>query len=944
MVRKLALALICIMGTYSGSLLALGLGSINLNSYLNQPLDAEIELLSAQPEEMDQIKATLPTPAEFARVGIDYQPYFNQLRFNVKKGRNGKIVIKITSQRDFREPFLNFLVEVNWAKGRLLRQYTVLLDPPVLVSGRPQQVQTAQSGDFSSGTISMQPTPVPKAQRPTRTVAARPAPAYQSGEQYGPIQRNETLWTIAKKVRPDQSVSIDQVMIALLNENPNAFLNNNINQLRAGQILRVPDMETIQAMTHREAVAENRRQYKAWRSARTVAEGAPTRPAAEVSEGGRLELLAAGEDASEPSSGAAAGTDEGVAELKRELALAKESAEAGVQQNAELRSRLSQLEDQIENLERLASLKDDQLAELQQTLARLRGEEVAAIPEVPVTEAAAEPEMEAQQPAVSEPEEPTEPMVVMEDVPAQPASADAPINPYAVNDFQPVDVDTLPKTAPTATPGIPAPVTVQQPAGMVDRILALVQGNLLVIGIVGGVLLILALMLIRQRNQAAGFNESILEGAVPEELPSQMAPEDTLLGSEQVTLEGPSSGQLSDFAISGVENLQSEVGEADPLTEADVFMAYGRFEPAETMIKEAIEQEPGRVDLRVKLLEIFYAAKNSEAFATSASDLYDSIGESDPNWNKVAEMGQELCPENAMFQGQVGAEPAIADSEPSLEELDLENALGSVETPFDDQSIEFDLGDLELDSISAESSELPEELEMDLDSEAALDIDIAESVDDGILSAGEEFGEEMPDSTGTFEMDVTEALTSEEFAPDSILTGEATLEQEEPGDVTAELSAEHEEFQMSLDDDLDSDLGEQTSELDYSGELTGLDETGFTLETTGEETLDQTQMASLDDEQRDQLEAVAEKSAAVPEDIDLSAELDLDQFDSDLEVGDGDTGLFSAVDEISTKLDLARAYIDMGDPDGAKSILDEVIEEGNNEQQGEANELMQKIS
>ncbi|HHH45382.1 MAG TPA: hypothetical protein ENK53_00025, partial [Thiotrichales bacterium] len=432
MVRRKTLAS-AILGIFASQAFALGLGNIRIKSYLDQPLDAEIEVIASSPQELASLRVMLAPPEAYARAGIPRAHFHSKLRFRVEKRPDGKAVIHVTSKVPVKEPFLDFLVEASWGSGQIVREYTLLVDPPVLMQA-PAPVVKAP---VTTSAASKPATPAPSV---SSRVLSAPAPATRAAGPaapgtYGPTQRNETLWRIAEQVRPSADLTIPQVMLAILEANPEAFYNANINNLKAGYVLRIPSEEEIRAISRSEAAREFRRQMAEWRSgaARPGAGGsavAGTERAAKpesgagkaaAAQGGteeaRLELVAPtetgegeGAGAAAAATGAVAGEGQSIEALKKELTLANEAIEAQEQQNAQLTERLRRLEEQVEKLHRLLELKDSELARLQQstTPAEIPGEavEVPSAPEAaaPTAESGAAPETpvpaEAGEPAV----------------------------------------------------------------------------------------------------------------------------------------------------------------------------------------------------------------------------------------------------------------------------------------------------------------------------------------------------------------------------------------------------------------------------------------------------------------------------------------------------------------------------------------------------------------
>src|SRR5690606_31780857 len=258
---------------------ALGLGDIELKSALNQPLQAEIGLVSATPEELEGLKISLASHETFRRYGLDRPDFLSGLQFTVARDAQGRNVIRVTSRESIAEPFVTMLIEASWPRGRLLREYTVLLDPPVLLPA--PSVATAVSPPATRATdgtaivrseprpaaTSPSSAPAPSAVTPPRTTAV-PPPAVAPGGTYT-VQRADTLWDIASRMRP-AGISINQMMIALYEANAQAF-DGNINLLRAGAVLRVPEIADLQAISAASANAEVQRHNEAWQSGEQTA-------------------------------------------------------------------------------------------------------------------------------------------------------------------------------------------------------------------------------------------------------------------------------------------------------------------------------------------------------------------------------------------------------------------------------------------------------------------------------------------------------------------------------------------------------------------------------------------------------------------------------------------------------------------------------------------------
>lgn len=393
---KLTLAVVLALG--STNALALGLGMIQVRSGLNEPLVAEIPVTGG-PDETSSVSVALAAAADFERVGLSRSRIVVPLEFAVATGAKGNAVIRVTTKEPVRDPFLDFLIEVNWAKGKLLREYTVLLDPPTMAPAiKGSRASTAPVRDGTTAAASAElPTTKPatkpssKPVRSSETAAAAPAPAptapprSAAAGEYGPVAAGETLWEVAASTRPDESVSLNQVMVALLRSNPSAFYRDNINSLKRGAILRVPSADEIRAAGNAAAAAaEVRSQNEAARgggAAPTLVAGTGSRPAsgtagtptATAKPGDRLELVPpkTGQSGSSGAERPGAGGS-GDSAVRAELARTKEALTSREQEAGELKSRVRELEDLKAKNDKLLSLKDSELAALQQKLKELQ--------------------------------------------------------------------------------------------------------------------------------------------------------------------------------------------------------------------------------------------------------------------------------------------------------------------------------------------------------------------------------------------------------------------------------------------------------------------------------------------------------------------------------------------------------------------------------------------
>ena len=385
-VRKLVLAIAAASALSSGMAHALGLGEVTLQSQLNQPLVAEIELVEGGDLSADELIPRLASPEAFNKAGVDRQFFLTDLKFTPVLKPNGKSVIRVTSNKPMREPYLNFLVEVLWPNGRLQREYTMLLDPPLYTahSVTPVAVQPPATAAASA------PLKQPSTARPT-VAATQPATTSTAtattlaGNEYK-TTANDNLWDIANRARAGGSVH--QAMLAIQELNPQAFIDNNINRMKSGQVLRLPDAQQINSRTQSAAIAQVNQQTAAWRESRSIAASARQLDAskrssaavapAKIERSDNLKLVADGSDKG------GAGSDKGSAGNKAlldKLAVAQESLDSTNRENSELKSRIADLQSQLDKLQRLVQLKNDQMAKLQAYLAA-QGQAPAATPDV----------------------------------------------------------------------------------------------------------------------------------------------------------------------------------------------------------------------------------------------------------------------------------------------------------------------------------------------------------------------------------------------------------------------------------------------------------------------------------------------------------------------------------------------------------------------------------
>ena len=851
----------------TGEVWALGLGNIRLSSALNEPLRAEIELLSVMPEELGNLDVSLASSETFERYGLHRPLFLQKIVFRVvSSGRVEGNVVTITSLNPVTEPFITFLVEATWSRGRLLREYTLLLDPPTFAPPSEAGSTTAvvaprQSTQADSGRIerpsSSQTAPPPSG--PASSGFAPPASASfdttGGGDYY--VQPGDTLWAITQRVRPDSRLTMNQTMLAIFEANPEAFAGN-INIMRAGASLRIPSANDIFRISRGSALDEVRRQNAAWGG---VTPDAVTKPS--------LVLV--------PPDDEQTGYDGGVR---------PSGAGAGDAATAE---RIRRLEQQIEDQDSLIEIRDDELAALREELARLRGQEILEPDAVEDDVGATFADEDATIDTELEP---------MADDDAIMAGDDG--EEFGVEDAEAVD-DAEPETATTAPPRVvTAP---SRDEGIVERVIDALSGFWGIL--IGGLLIVLGLLVWFARRSARSDDEESTgvwdaldaddldgeslasterlralareddtaiivveqetapardereEAETAETIEARAAPEEP--AAEPDPFEMAAAPEVLETAAEPVsldDSFSSETAinldQSDPVAEADFHMAYGLYDQAADLVNGALAIEPEREDLLSKLCEIYFVWGNQDAFVDAAGRLRTALaGAASSEWDKVIIMGQQIASDHEMF---AGASAGMA-------------ATRSV--------------DLSLDGALDEASEL----DMDFAAGAA---DAADDVIDLGEGAGDEGLDLLRDTMGTSALQEADTIESgpEETAQmpevagieETGSTAEMPTAETDLGDGTAEMPT----AETSLDD---TDVTAETplDDTDVTAE-TPLDDAGVTAETP---TIEQ-QFQTL--EETGELPSIAadevSKVASLDEEakpVDATAEIDLDDLGLDLE-------------------------------------------------------------
>ncbi len=936
---------------------AAGLGKITVLSGLGQPLRAEVEV-NATSAEMATMTARLAPANVFREAGVDYGSGLYDLRFSLEKRARGSVV-KVTSSRPVNEPFLNFLVELNWSAGSVVREYTFLLDPPdmsIKPAGRPASSADARVVDTVRG-AGAAPAETPRAEAPKSSVAPRVA-AEPRKEAAGTqvVQRGDTLRKIAAETKPE-GVSLEQMLVGLFRKNPDAFVGENINRLKTGAILAIPDKATVAAIPAAEARKVYVAQAADWNAYRqklaTAAAASPAKEAAVTQEAGgkitaRVEDKAAPAEPAKdqvkvsrtevPSKGVPGGKAPGAAE---EELIAKDKA------LKEAQERLALLEKNVGELQKLVDMKTQRLAELQQQAAGKKEEPkpVEAVKPAEPPKAVEPPKpAEAPPPVVAKPAEPApEPPKAAE--PPKPAEAPPPV---VAKPAEPAPEP--PKVAEAAKPAEPAKAPEVKPAsagepGLLDSLL---ENPLSLVG-GGGILALLAAYFLYRRRED-GEAAALSTTAVP--APSSLGPNSVfrMTGGQSVDT-GMASLQTGEFSLTGPGTIDTD--EVDPVAEADVYMAYGRDAQAEEILIEALRKDPQRVAIHGKLLEIYANRKSLKQFDTLASELYAQTGGVGSEWDKVAVLGADLDPDNPLYSAAGGRtpprqEPPVTAAGPGTATVVLAaGTLGAMAAAAGEEpdaallpaGIDVDASP-GLQGLAPEFSAAAEtmaEVAPEADQAADLAWQPIESVDFDLgeaavesLTAVDASPQFSPEGTLVMSLDAQTEDFSETFAG---IEGAATKVEEKHADAEAGLL------------DFELDIGGLGDEAVASPLALAEDSAGQ----FGTETIINAIPAVEDfDVNEISFDATVVGEPAAPAtgfdmtsiNLDLANEPYAEDFDKSLAPTDGDG---QPADEVSTKLALARAYDEMGDHDQARELLEEVIAEGSGALADQARQLLGRL-
>ncbi|PTQ87963.1 FimV/HubP family polar landmark protein [Agitococcus lubricus] len=893
--RKLTMALLSIGVMLPGLTHALAIQNIKTKSALGEPFRAEVELSDIGDLTEEDIKVSLASPEDFQRLGIEQNYFLTELRFEVSM-QAGRSVIKISSHKRVTEPFLDFVLRITWPNNTRLQEVTAFLDPPTAKSSQQMPVAAPvvvkQVPPPIVAPLNVEPPPMAEEQELVAEVNTDTNKTYQ-------VKKYDTLWSIARRVRPSTTISVPEMMKVLHKANPQAFIANDINMLKNGEVLRVPALSNQNANTQVAAQAKAivmpqaankplaRQQIDATSHAKAslAVQKAPKAQMKLVAPTGNVTAKAGVH--SKQKEGTQTAMPKGAVSVTNQKLVTK---------TTKMSHEVAVLEQKLKENDQKIALQNAKLAQLE---AQLKARRLSA-------EQAAKQKM-------------SEKNTLEKKALATMACA--------------VVTQSFLATEAKAAPDAPA----QQSGGSM-------------MPIIGGVALIVIIAVIFFLKSKGKKSEPSRPSAPPP-APKPAAPAPAPEVAKQPVPVKPAP----------------EVKKpADPLEEVQPYLEMERYPQAVGILSKALVQTPERADLHLKLLEIFVKQKDRQSFEEQFAKL-ELLGELEatveaeklkallPPPPKVAVKSDEIQYEKVAIKPQQDEEmPSLEDlekdfamslSQPNLKALDIEIIPDPVELqqaavePPKAQEIESLLNNsLEFSFAKEEKIEPPQapaldlSLDLNLETKAEVDEKPALKFDNNLsLDSLDDFLAEHKVDAPVQEAPAPVLETSLDFEQ---ALAEFKEEQKDEVDLNLTEGFELEEFSVAqAEPAVDTDLA--ALDVDFSIDETKVDAPAE-LAVPAIDSIDLSQAAAaFDQDLAQQLPDVA------ADDLDFDVNVASDDVVADL---DKEFSFLASTDENATRLDLARAYADMGDRSGARDLLEEVIAEGNSEQKNEAQGLLMRIS
>ena len=611
--RQVAVAAAAVCGLWGSSAMALSLGRITVQSALGEPLRAEVDLLDINAEEAASLQPSVASPESFKAAGLDYNPALSNLQASLRRRSDGRAYIRLSGERVINDPFVDLILETRWSSGRIVRDYTLLFDPPNLRTTAAATTTPAQISPqpvASPPRPAAAPTPTPAAAPPTASVkpaseatrTAMPAAARapmaltpSAGATKVSVKPGDTASRIAAATRPD-NVSLDQMLVALLRTNPASFMGDNVNRIKAGTILNIPTAEQAASTPAAQAaqlIVAQSRDFNEFR--RKLALAAPDTPLIVTD---RL----------------AAGAIEARVEEKKSIAAAPDKltlSKAAIEKVT--------AEDKLAK-ERSAKDSADRAAEIAKNISDLGKLGTASSAAATSTTAAAS---------------------------ANVATATS-VGPASTGASAPIGI------AASSVKAAP-PVAAKPPVGVFDGLL---ENPFLPAG--AGVVVLLAILgFLRSRQRK---NDLSVDGVM---LDNRVRPDTyfAVSGGQNVDTHHGTAAEPS--MVSAPSQLEGVgVDDVDPVAEADVYLAYGRDLQAEEILKDALRAAPERIAIHQKLLELFAKRRDIRSFQHIAAKAFRLTDSDSLEWQRIRELGLSIDPGNPRYLP--GWQPAEAEGKPSI--------------------------------------------------------------------------------------------------------------------------------------------------------------------------------------------------------------------------------------------------------------------------------------
>jgi pilus assembly protein FimV len=659
---------------HTGGASALSLGRLTVQSSLGEALRAEIDITSMTPDEASSLRTTLASPEAFRAAGVDFNPVLSGAQLQLARRPDGRSYIKVTGERAVSEPFVDVIIDFTWASGRLQRAYTLLIDPPIRPSA-PAPAAATTAPAMSPAPVQTTPiAPAPSTPRATRPSAPPPAPkpmappppspppssASEGGDTYK-VRAGDTLSSIASN-HPRSGVSLDQMLVSLYRGNPQAFIDSNMNRLKSGVVLNVPDSASAKDVAPDEArkvIQAHSADFATFRQ--RLAGAAPTIKGSEPERQATGQVQAAVKDRK---------TDTGATppdRLTLSQGSAKPGAEATLSKEAEKKAKDTRVAELSRNVQELNKLAADTKAASKPAAPTPAAVAPVATPapakpgvQVPVAQAPAPtpaktvapppPAPPPPAPAPAKVVAPPPPAPAATPTPAVVAPPPAPV-PAVTASAPAIDMPSAASVPEAAASPVPAPkpapkkkVAPPPPVPEPSFFDSLTSNPWVLPGAAGLVALLagLGVMRLRRRQQDGAAETSFIE--------SKLQPDSFfgVSGGQRVdTRDGANSSSSLSYSLSQLD----AIGDVDPVAEADVYLAYGRDLQAEEILKEALRSDPGRVAIRSKLLEVYAKRADTKAFDAQARQLLEQTGGVGDEWEKATELGRGIDPANPLYGG-----------------------------------------------------------------------------------------------------------------------------------------------------------------------------------------------------------------------------------------------------------------------------------------------------